>query len=365
MSGLFGASPMTVQYLATAMIRPDPRQPRRDFDQEALAELAESIAENGILSPILVTATDAGYQIVYGERRWRAAQMIGLQEMPCIVGNSNLNIQSGAGDRKIVQLAENAHHRDLADLEYVDAIGELSAQGWTTEAIAKKTGKRCRWVKLVLELAHNLPMRALLESSRISSVEVYAHFSGLPAEARRELLDAGGKITSVDCARMREKYRQIQERKQCRLELENAGSASSPSFPPSPRVSTCDSGGDSALGDVTADMERPGQELAKNAGGKDDRPSSGVRKASNVVPLPRDLARPLIGDLSLNRPGSQEDPVPDKDEVVLHVRISRQSFDELMDPEYLERLCQLAIEGARQRGWPNIDEIQDSLVAAS
>lgn len=353
---LFRATPCNIQSLPIAMIRPDPGQPRRDFETEALTELADSIAENGVLSPIMVVAmADGFYQIVYGERRWRAARQVGLKDIPCIVSSGGVNTAS-ASELKIVQLAENAHHRDLSDLEYVDAIGELSANGWTTDAIAKKTGKRTRWVKLVLELAHNLPMRALLETGRMSSVEVYAHFSGLVAEARRELLDAGGRITSVDCSRMREKYRNQEERRQTRLQL----------VPPVDEDSKRDPKNTRSIAPAHSARGKAEQPDHISEASISSFPSSQTPRVHDprqtdqddgVHDTPARAWNPLGStDFSAGEDeGSPLRPVFQEAghaEAILHVRIPREWFDETQDPEYLENICVEAIRAEKAAGWP-------------
>jgi ParB/RepB/Spo0J family partition protein len=357
---LFRAAQCNIQSLPTAMIRPDPSQPRRDFETEALAELADSIAENGILSPIMVaTMADGFHQIVYGERRWRAARMVGLKEMPCIVSTGVVNSAS-ASERKIVQLAENAHHRDLSDLEYVDAIGELSANGWTTDAIAKKTGKRTRWVKLVLELAHNLPMRALLETGRMSSVEVYAHFSGLVAEARRELLDAGGRITSVDCARMREKYRNLEEKRQTRLQLvsqEDAEKKTEAEIPDEEFTNPCHKGHPrSELSHTESTSSFPSSQMpvsrvshpkGRNENGREARSegSPSFEAGSQAHEIMDASALPTFHEAG-------------NAQALLYVRIPREWFDETQDPEYLEQICIDAIRAAKETGWHGLPALR-------
>ncbi len=357
---LFRAAQCNIQSLPTAMIRPDPSQPRRDFETEALAELADSIAENGILSPIMVaTMPDGFHQIVYGERRWRAARMVGLKEMPCIVSTGVVNSAS-ASERKIVQLAENAHHRDLSDLEYVDAIGELSANGWTTDAIAKKTGKRTRWVKLVLELAHNLPMRALLETGRMSSVEVYAHFSGLVAEARRELLDAGGRITSVDCARMREKYRNLEERRQTRLQLVSQAEAETkaevgisnkefnkPCHKAKPVTESSSTESASSFPSSQMPVSRASHPKGRNENGREAR-SEGSPSFETGYPVHEVMDASAL-------PAFHETV---NAQALLYVRIPREWFDETQDPEYLEQICIDAIRAAKETGWHGLSALR-------
>jgi ParB/RepB/Spo0J family partition protein len=203
MSTLFDPAPAKLRQISVQQIRPDPEQPRKEFDADALAELAASIKSVGVLQPILVRQ-DAGSvcTILYGERRWRAARLAGLQAVPCLV----LPTRTEKLMRKVVQCSENAHHRDLAPLEYVDAISEMLAAGLGTAAIAQALGKRVDWVR-GHEVAANPAYRALFETGRLESVDTLAHFRSLPDRARRELLDSGERITSTKCAHLRQKYR--------------------------------------------------------------------------------------------------------------------------------------------------------------
>src|SRR5262245_47040773 len=83
-----------VQRVPVSKIRPCPFQPRRDFTEEALKELADSIREQGILQPLVVRLRDGGFELIAGERRWRAAQIAGLSELPVLVRE--------ADDRKVL-----------------------------------------------------------------------------------------------------------------------------------------------------------------------------------------------------------------------------------------------------------------------
>jgi ParB family chromosome partitioning protein len=74
-----------LEQLPVASIRPNPYQPRSHFDEEALAVLAESIREVGVLQPVLVRPADEGYELIAGERRWRAARRVGLQVIPALI----------------------------------------------------------------------------------------------------------------------------------------------------------------------------------------------------------------------------------------------------------------------------------------
>ncbi len=105
--------------LAIERIRPNPEQPRKSFEPEALAELAESIEEHGVLQPIVVRRRDDGYEIVAGERRWRAAAKAGLREVPALIKEfSDATVLA-------VALVENIQRRDLDPLEEADAYRRL------------------------------------------------------------------------------------------------------------------------------------------------------------------------------------------------------------------------------------------------
>ena len=125
-----------VQYLPAEQILPNPRQPRRDFDQAGLRELADSIRAFGILQPLTVRRTGRGYELVAGERRLRAARMAGLRQVPCLIA------QVGEEDSALLALIENLQRRDLDCWEEAEAIARLIRQyGLSQEAAAEKLGK--------------------------------------------------------------------------------------------------------------------------------------------------------------------------------------------------------------------------------
>lgn len=126
-------------------ISPNPQQPRRDFDETALQELAVSIREFGILQPIVVTKlekeTDIGtqveYQLIAGERRWRAAKIVGLERIPAIIRSVNL-----ARDRLELAILENVQRENLNPIEAARAYAKLQDEfGLTQREIAAKLGK--------------------------------------------------------------------------------------------------------------------------------------------------------------------------------------------------------------------------------
>jgi ParB family chromosome partitioning protein len=123
--------------LPIELIRSNPKQPRRTFSEASLADLVSSIREKGILQPILVSPTEGGtYEIIAGERRWRAAQQAGLKEVPVV-------IKSGTeSERFEMSLIENLQREDLNPIELAQGFKRLQDEfQLTQEAIAKVVGK--------------------------------------------------------------------------------------------------------------------------------------------------------------------------------------------------------------------------------
>lgn len=135
----FSASggPEQVTRLPLQKIEPNPNQPRHVFDEEELQALADSIAEHGIIQPLAVRETDGGYyQIIAGERRWRAARLAGLDELPVVVLD--------ADDRTVMELAliENLQRQDLNPMEEAEGYRSLMQDyGMTQEQAAQRVGK--------------------------------------------------------------------------------------------------------------------------------------------------------------------------------------------------------------------------------
>lgn len=129
----------TTRMLPLSDIEPNRAQPRHSFDEEALAALAASISEHGLLQPIIVTEAGmapGSYRIVAGERRWRAARMAGLGELPAIIFDGD---ELAAAQ---VALVENIQRRDLTAVEEALAYRDLIERfGMTQEAVADKVGK--------------------------------------------------------------------------------------------------------------------------------------------------------------------------------------------------------------------------------
>ncbi|MEE0264653.1 MAG: ParB/RepB/Spo0J family partition protein [Acutalibacteraceae bacterium] len=152
--------------LKISEIEPNKSQPRREFDENALAELADSIAQHGVLQPLLVRPiADGGYQIVAGERRWRASRMAGLTEVPVVIRELT--------DSETMELAliENLQREDLTPVE--EALGYkqlMDEYGFSQEQVSKTVGKSRPAIANALRLL-NLPEEILylVNSGKISS----------------------------------------------------------------------------------------------------------------------------------------------------------------------------------------------------
>ena len=142
-----GSSRGTVQMIPTASIEPHPDQPRRHFNEAALAELAASIEARGVIQPIIVRPHGHRFQIVAGERRWRAAQRARLHEIPAIVR------EFSEAETLEVALIENIQRADLNAIEEAQAYGRLAADfGHSQEELARLVHKSRSHVANLLRL---------------------------------------------------------------------------------------------------------------------------------------------------------------------------------------------------------------------
>lgn len=135
--GTTGTPPPELRELPVELIRPNPNQPRRHFDEEALVGLSESLRERGVLQPVLVRPVPGGtYELVAGERRWRAARLAGLETLPAVVRAHD--------DDESLELAliENMARQDLSPVEEARACAMLVDElGLTREEVGRRVGR--------------------------------------------------------------------------------------------------------------------------------------------------------------------------------------------------------------------------------
>ena len=167
-----------IRLLDVGLIDPNRDQPRKRFDQEKLEQLAQSIREVGVLQPLLVAERNGRYQIIAGERRWRAARLAGLDQVPCVVREAE-QLQ-----RMQIALVENLQRDDLNPVETAMALQGLITQcAITQEEAAAKVGKSRPAVANLLRLLA-LPKELLDMVAQGSLSEGHARaLLGLPEEA--------------------------------------------------------------------------------------------------------------------------------------------------------------------------------------
>lgn len=182
--------------LPLGALRPNAHQPRQRFDAQRLGELAASVREHGILEPLVVRQTVDGYEIVAGERRWRAAGMAEKDTVPVVVRNV-------PDDRMLeVALVENVQREDLGLWEEATAVRALmQAYGWTQEQVAERVGKSRSHVANTLRvLALPEGARRLVEEGRLTLAHVKAVLEAPPGRVEdlaRAAAEQGWSVREV------------------------------------------------------------------------------------------------------------------------------------------------------------------------
>ncbi len=193
----------SVREVDIGRIRPNPSQPRQHFDEDSLAELAESIRERGVLQPILLRPVEGGgYELIAGERRWRAAQRAQLHVIPALVREHD---DSGSAE---LALIENVQREDLNAIEEAEGYQALIARfGHTQDNVAKLVGKSRSHVANLLRLL-NLPeaVRLMLLRGDISMGHARAVLTSEdPEELAREIADKGLSVRQAEALAARVK----------------------------------------------------------------------------------------------------------------------------------------------------------------
>jgi ParB family chromosome partitioning protein len=167
-------------------VHPNPNQPRREFDQQAMLELSQSIGRDGIIQPIIVRRTASSeYEIIAGERRWRAASMAGLTEVPVII--------RAADNQKVLELAiiENIQREDLNPIELALAFERMAAElSLSHEEIGQKTGKdRVTVTNSIRLLQLPSPVKDLITARKLTAGHARALLKLSGENAQREMAD--------------------------------------------------------------------------------------------------------------------------------------------------------------------------------
>lgn len=173
---------MEFKIIPVEQIQANPFQPRQQFDEESLAELAESLKSIGEIQPIVVSRFEKGYQIIAGERRWRAAKLAGLKEIPVLI-RETVGI-----DVLLESLIENLHRKDLESTERENALSALWETGkWKTQVeLGKALGKTEAWIKIQIEAAS---IRKKEEIPPEVATRTISSTSGLESEDRKRIIE--------------------------------------------------------------------------------------------------------------------------------------------------------------------------------
>ena len=154
-----------IDYIDINDIKPNSNQPRKTFDEDKLNELAASIEEHGLIQPLVLRKAEKGYEIVAGERRWRAARKIGIREIPCIVRELTDE------ENMLLAIIENMQREDLNPIEEAEGIRQMiDTYGLTQEEVSKSVGKSRPYIANSLRLLR-LPetVRKYVEDGSLST----------------------------------------------------------------------------------------------------------------------------------------------------------------------------------------------------
>ncbi len=170
-----------VRKVPVGKLGPSPFQPRLEFGAADLAQLAESVKQAGVLEPLLVRATEGGrYEIIAGERRWRAAQAAGMKSVPCLV------LEVDDTQARLIGLIENLHRRDLSDYERGRALKQIKdALGIPWRAVGERVGLRKASVLRLVKFAE-LPETLEEEMGGKTSARHYEALALLNAKPRQQ-----------------------------------------------------------------------------------------------------------------------------------------------------------------------------------
>jgi ParB family chromosome partitioning protein len=171
------------EYISVDQVQPSPDQMRRQFREDALRELAESIKQHGLLQPVLVARLPEGYRLIAGERRWRAARMAGVERIPAIVRH-----EAGPEQSLLLGLIENLQREDLDPIEEARGIQRLIDQfGLTHEEAAARLGKNRVAVTQALRLLSGCPAVISATAAGAISAGHARALVGLPDAGTQEL----------------------------------------------------------------------------------------------------------------------------------------------------------------------------------
>jgi ParB family transcriptional regulator, chromosome partitioning protein len=194
------------QFIDVDQVKPSPEQMRKRFPAESIRELADSIRQHGVLQPILVRRLADGYQLIAGERRWRAARLAGVERIPAIVRRD-----AGAEDSLLLGLIENLQREDLDPIEEARGIKRLIDQFHLThEEAAARLGKHRVAVTQALRLLNGCP--AVLSATAVGAISA-GHARALVGLPTPEAQEQGLKVVLARHLSVRDTERWVHDYK--------------------------------------------------------------------------------------------------------------------------------------------------------
>jgi ParB family chromosome partitioning protein len=188
-----------IREVPTNRVLPNPAQPRLSYEEDSLAELADSIREHGVLQPILVRPAGSQFELIAGERRWRAARMAGLNAVPAIV------LEYDEETALEVSIIENLQREDVSPLEEAAMYRKMLALGYSVRQLAAKIGKDKGYVENRLRLADAPPeIRELVSVRKDTISHAYELMKVTDEKTRRKLAKrvADGELTLAKLRRL-------------------------------------------------------------------------------------------------------------------------------------------------------------------
>ncbi|MEK6191799.1 MAG: ParB/RepB/Spo0J family partition protein [Chloroflexota bacterium] len=188
-----------IRDVPTNRVLPNPAQPRLSYEEDSLAELADSIRAHGVLQPILVRPAGSQFELIAGERRWRAARMAGLNAVPAIV------LDFDEETALEVSIIENLQREDVSPLEEAGMYRKMLALGYSVRQLAGKIGKDKGYVENRLRLADAPPeIRELVAARRDTISHAYELMKVTDEKTRRKLATrvAAGELTLAKLRRL-------------------------------------------------------------------------------------------------------------------------------------------------------------------
>jgi ParB family chromosome partitioning protein len=268
-------------------IRPDPGQPRRYFDEEALAELRDSMALYGLLQPVGVRrAADGNWDLIFGERRYRAAILLGWKTIPARV----FPVEARR-IKTVLQLGENAHRADLSLLEYLGGIEQLRDLGVPAGAMARMLCKPDEWVASMMDISRDPLARSLYEAGIMTQVGAWEAFCRLPEHLRNGLLQSGEQLTIQRCRKVLDAHEaQMSARQQGLLQEPEPSCYTSPDRSSAAHAESSESEIAAQTADDPGDSVEPFDGHEQGVASVDD----GAAHEIITVALPLWLARALV-----------------------------------------------------------------------